>query len=108
MRMRINTHVLFCLINLFLHTRLHPVGLDNSNLHHEPSLSRDIIRRCTNATDLDSVLFCGSGCTAAITKFIGIIGLEKLKKKPVCNGKSINRDQLRGFTIATIELHHGI
>lgn len=39
--------------------------------------SKDIIRRCVNASADDAVIFCGSGATAAIHKLIGVLGLNE-------------------------------
>lgn len=39
--------------------------------------ARDYIRSCVNAGELDSVIFCGSGCTGAVHKLINGLDLQE-------------------------------
>ncbi len=55
------------------HTESSGTGLQTTRFREE---ARDIIARCTGATDEHAVLFCGSGSTAAIDKIIGVLGLR--------------------------------
>ncbi len=41
------------------------------------SESRDYIRRCVNAAELDCLIFCGSGCTGAVHKLINALDLKE-------------------------------
>ena len=44
---------------------------------------RDIIRNAVHATENDSVIFTGSGCTGAVDKLIHIMALKENATKPV-------------------------
>ncbi len=54
------------------HTDSSGTGLQTGQFREE---SREIIRRCVNATDQHAVLFVGSGCTGAIDRLIRVLGL---------------------------------
>lgn len=55
------------------HTESSGTGLQTTHFREE---SRDIIRRCVNATDEHAVLFVGSGCTGAIDRMIRVLGIN--------------------------------
>ncbi len=55
------------------HTESSGTGLQTSRYREE---ARDIVAKCTGATDDHVVLFCGSGSTYAIDKLIGVLGLR--------------------------------
>ncbi len=55
------------------HTESSGTGLQTSRFRED---ARNIIADCMGATDEHAVLFCGSGCTAAIAKLIGVMGLR--------------------------------
>ena len=44
---------------------------------------RDIIRNAVHATENDSVIFTGSGCTGAVDKLIHVMALKENATKPV-------------------------
>jgi len=52
------------------HTSTSFVGLQTSFFRKE---AREIIGKCLNASEEDVVLFCGSGCTAAVDKLVGLM-----------------------------------
>ncbi len=55
------------------HTESSGTGLQTTRFREE---ARQIIRRCTGATDDHAVVFAGSGCTAAIDRLVGVLGLR--------------------------------
>src|SRR5688572_8331767 len=55
------------------HTESSGTGLQTSRYREE---AREIVARCTGATEDHVVLFCGSGSTYAIDKLIGVMGLR--------------------------------
>ncbi len=55
------------------HTESSGTGLQTTRFRED---AREIIRRCTGATDDHAVLFAGSGCTAAIDRLVGVLGLR--------------------------------
>src|SRR5476649_330485 len=55
------------------HTESSGTGLQTSRLRED---ARQIIADAVNATDEYSVIFCGSGATAAINKLVGILNLR--------------------------------
>src|SRR3954471_21900155 len=55
------------------HTESSGTGLQTTRLREE---AREIIRESVGGDDDTVVLFTGSGCTAAIDKLIGVLGLR--------------------------------
>jgi selenocysteine lyase/cysteine desulfurase len=55
------------------HTESSATGLVTGRLREE---ARSIIRQAADADDGTAVIFCGSGCTAAIDKLVGILQLR--------------------------------
>ncbi len=55
------------------HTESSGTGLQTTRFRED---AREIIRRCTGATDDHAVVFTGSGCTAAIDRLVGVLGLR--------------------------------
>ena len=55
------------------HTESSGTGLQTTRLREE---AREIIRSCVGGDDSVAVIFAGSGCTGAVAKLIGILGLR--------------------------------
>ncbi len=55
------------------HTESSGTGLQTTRYREE---ARAIIRRCLGATEEHAVVFAGSGCTGAIAKLIGVLGIR--------------------------------
>ena len=67
----IRNHVLPMYANT--HTESSATGRQSTAYREQ---ARDIIARNVGATEDDAVLFCGAGCTGAIDKLIGMLGLK--------------------------------
>jgi selenocysteine lyase/cysteine desulfurase len=55
------------------HTESSGTGLQTTRFRED---ARAIIRRCVMATDEHAVIFCGTGCTGAIDRLIGVLNLR--------------------------------
>jgi selenocysteine lyase/cysteine desulfurase len=55
------------------HTTTTVTSLQTTHFRHE---ARDIIRNAVNASEHDSVIFCGNGCTGAVHKLINSLDLK--------------------------------
>ncbi|HEY6794838.1 MAG TPA: hypothetical protein VI248_09155 [Kineosporiaceae bacterium] len=55
------------------HTEASATGLATRRLREQ---ARDAVRQAAGADGDTAVIFCGSGCTAAIDKFVGILQLR--------------------------------
>ena len=62
------------------HTTTSVTSLQTSMYRHE---ARDILRNAVNASEHDSVIFVGSGCTGAIHRLINGLNLKNAKKEIV-------------------------
>ena len=55
------------------HTESSGTGLQTTHFREE---AREIIRRCVGGNDEHTVIFCGSGSTAAVNKLVAVLGLR--------------------------------